>query len=46
LYTPPLCHTTFIQDSFDFVAIDSNGLRSTPATVTMNENLNVSCNHG
>lgn len=45
VYTPPLCHTSFGQDSFDFVAIDSNGLRSLPTTVTMNENQNLLCNH-
>lgn len=44
VYTPVLCHTYIGQDTLEFIAIDSNGLRSAPATITMNESTN-SCNH-
>ncbi|MEW6683407.1 MAG: Ig-like domain-containing protein [Nitrospirota bacterium] len=36
VYTATICHfQDFSQDSFDFVAIDANGVESAPATVTI-----------
>ena len=45
IYTPNICHDIFAQDTLTFVAIDSAGLESLPATVTMNSTTNL-CNHG
>ncbi len=46
IYTPNICHEYFTQDVITFVAIDSAGLISDSATVTMNSNANsVTCNH-
>jgi hypothetical protein len=44
IYTPNICHDIFAQDTFTFVAIDSDGLTSAPATVTMNSTTN-NCSH-
>ncbi len=44
IYTPNICHDIFAQDTMTFVAIDSAGLVSAPATVTMNSTTNL-CQH-
>jgi hypothetical protein len=45
VYTPKTCHTIFWSDSFEFVAIDSLGNVSPPATVLMTIPEAI-CNHG
>jgi len=46
VFTPVICHYgDFSEDSFDFVAIDANGVQSAPATVTIIVSLSTSCQH-
>jgi hypothetical protein len=46
VFLPNSCHDdNFAQDSFTFVAIDANGLLSSPATVTLTPTTSTSCTH-
>lgn len=44
IYTPNICHDIFTQDTMEFEVIDSAGLVSEPATITMDVKLR-SCPH-
>ncbi len=45
VYVPNICHDIFVQDTFEFIVIDSDGNESLPATVTMNSTT-PGCSHG
>ncbi|HET8761676.1 MAG TPA: hypothetical protein VFN94_11435, partial [Nitrospiria bacterium] len=44
IYTPNVCHDIFRTDSFEFVAIDSSGNVSPPATISMYR-ADITCPH-